>query len=406
LEKFKIGRRGPIFFLHIPKTAGMSMRAYLRNQYQPSDLMPAETWPEIVRNGARPADYLLTQGHFFYNMREALQPNTPVVAVLREPLTRTLSSLRHLARDPNFHHLHSRAAGKSITQLLRDRIIMGSQANVQAAALCASAPPDEVMRYLLRELPNRAGAEASDLEEPPRLELALQRLYDVDFLGTMDDLPALVSTMAEAMEYHPASRLSLSNEAPGLSTTLDGLTPEDLDILREHNQIDLELYQRARDLVTLRGQRRALLRLAESNMYSCPTEVFEIDLAGPVPGHGWYEAEREGAAVWRWTGPEPQFTLEFCLQRGMSYDGEMRFNVPEGRQMNVLSLRINGISIPIAFERNGKSSVARWHIPSHLAAPYDGCCLLAFDSGSTSRPPGDLRRLGIVVRSIVLTPTA
>jgi hypothetical protein len=404
-KRFKIANRGPIFFLHIPKTAGTSLRTYLRNQYQPVDVMPAENWPELIQKNVHPADYLLIQGHLFYNLRQTLKPKTPVVAVLREPLTRTLSGLRHLQRDSNFHILHSRAVGKSIQQLLRDPVIMRQQANIQAAALCASVPPDEVRQYLLRTLPDRSQAEASDLENPPTLELALQRLVEIDFLGTFDDLSSLMSTMAEAMDYHPASHLSLSNEAPSATTTLDGLTSEDLEILREHNRIDLELYQSAKDLVTLRSRLHALLRLAARNMYSCPTEAFEIDLAGPVPGHGWHTADQEGDAVWRWTGPEPQFTLEICLQRGVSYDAEMRVNAPEADRIKMLTLRLNGLSIPLTFEQYENSSSVRWHVPSTSTEPYNGCCILAFDVGSVFRVAGDMRRLGICVSSISLTPT-
>jgi hypothetical protein len=404
LKKFKIANRDPIFFLHIPKTAGTSLRTYLRNQYQPVDVMPAENWPEFIQKDVRPADYLLIQGHFLYNLRQILKPKTPVVAVLREPLARTLSGLRHLERDAKFHNLHSRSTGKRIEQLLRDPIIMRSQANVQAAALCASVPPDAVRQYLLRTLPARPEAEASDLENRPTLELALQRLLEIDFLGIFDDLRSFMSTMAEAMDYHPASYLSISNEAPGASTTLDGLTPEDLEILREHNQIDLELYRQAQDLVTLRSRSRALLHLAASNIYSCPSEAFEIDLAGPVPGHGWYEAERECETVWRWTGPEPRFTLEFCLQRGVSYDGEMRCNAPDVDRIKMLALRLNGSSIPPTFEQHAHGLSVRWHVPSALTEPYHGCCIMAFDVGSTFRVAGDMRRLGISVNHISLTP--
>jgi hypothetical protein len=382
----------------------MSLRAYLQNQYQPGDVLLADTWSDIVRSGARPADHQLVQGHFFYNMRQALKPDTAVVAVLREPLARTLSGLRHLQRDPNFHRLHAQAAGKTVPQMLRDPAIMLAQANVQAAALCASVPPAEIHQYLGRSLPDNPSAEASDLEDPPTLELAQRRLAAIDFLGTMDDLPSLIRELSEAMGYHPASRLSLSNQAPGAMTSLEGLSREDVDILREHNQLDLELYERAGDLITLRELRRALPRLAANDTYSCPDGAFALDLGGPVPGFGWYGAEREGDLVWRWTGPEPRFTVELGLRRGVSYRCEMRFNPPEGVQPGQLALRVNGSRVPVTLEQSPSSAVASWQVPSTLTDPQDGVCLLAIDCGSTSRMGNDLRRLGIAVASLTFTP--
>jgi len=333
-----------------------------------------------------------------------MKPDTAVVVVLREPLARTLSGLRHLQRDPNFHHLHARAAGKTVPQMLRDPAIMLAQANVQAAALCASVPPDEILRYLSRSLPDNPGAEASDLEGPATLELALRRLGTIDFLGTMDDLPSLIRDLSDAMGYHPASRLSLSNEAPGAMTSLEGLSTEDVDILREHNQLDLELYKQAVDLVTLRELRRALPRLAANNTYSCPDGAVALDLGGPVPGFGWYNAERGGNEVWRWTGPEPRFTVELGLRRGVSYQCEMRFNPAQGVQPGQIALRVNGTRVPVTIEQLPSSAVASWQVSSTLTDPQDGVCLLAIDCGSTSRMGDDLRLLGIAVASLTFTP--
>lgn len=404
MDTFKVGQRGPVFFLHIPKTAGMSLRAYLRNQYQPTDVFPPETWPDVVRTGMQPFSYRLVQGHFFYNMRWALQPGTPMVAVLREPLTRTLSGLRHLQRDMHFHRQHALVAGRDIRQLLRDPVIMGAQANIQAAALCASASPDEVVRHLARTLPTHPGAEASDLESPPTLELALQRLDEVEFLGTMDNLPTLLSCLAEAMGYHPMLRLSLINEAPDAATVLDELEPDDIEILREHNKIDLELYQRAVELATLRGMKRALISLAVSGTYTCPAGAFALDLGGPIPGFGWYEAEWSGDAVWRWTGPEERFTIEICLPPGVSYTAEICFNMIDGSLPTNMSLRMNGVSVPLAVEREADSFLARWQMPASLTKRHEGCCQLAFNTGPTRRSGNDMRRLGVAVRRLAFAP--
>ena len=43
MDRYGICRRAPLFFLHIPKTAGMSIRGYLENQYQFRDVLPANT---------------------------------------------------------------------------------------------------------------------------------------------------------------------------------------------------------------------------------------------------------------------------------------------------------------------------------------------------------------------------
>jgi hypothetical protein len=64
VEQFVIGRRAPLFFMHIPKTAGMSIRLYLQNQYPAADIMPARDWHEVLRSGHLPSAFRLAAGHF------------------------------------------------------------------------------------------------------------------------------------------------------------------------------------------------------------------------------------------------------------------------------------------------------------------------------------------------------
>src|ERR1700722_12220868 len=169
---FEIKPREPLFFMHIPKTAGMSMRLYLQEQYDVHDVCPALRWHGLLGLERELASFRLVLGHFRYNLRQLLADDARVLVILRDPLRRTVSALQNLPPDPDFNLDPPLARGLSLSEMIRDPVLMGSQSNVQARFLCASNPPNELSAYLERELPQNPNADAGDREPPPRLQLA------------------------------------------------------------------------------------------------------------------------------------------------------------------------------------------------------------------------------------------
>ena len=127
--------------MHIPKTAGSSIKIFLDNQYESAQIQPAQGWAALTRD-FQYDDYRLTRGHFSFNMSQAL-PGVKILTVLREPLRRCVSALRHIQRDAQFHRLHEVAKDLSLGEILRSPQIMRAQRDVQSGYLCASVPPSE-----------------------------------------------------------------------------------------------------------------------------------------------------------------------------------------------------------------------------------------------------------------------
>lgn len=394
MDRFEMAARGPLFFMHIPKTAGMSMRSYLAGQYSAHDVCPASTWSDAAALLAPPSSYLLVQGHFHYNMRAALRPGTKAVAVLRDPLLRTLSALRHLRRDPAFHRDHAIAKDLSLRQMLRNPELMARQKNVQATALCASAPVEEVVLLLRRD----RDAEAAQLETPATLELALQRARQIEFLGTVEHLWLLLRQMAEAMSFHPVAGLPLINDAPDGRTDLAGLDEEDIELLRIHNDIDLVLYDRCRELIEQRECQRLMLAAVAKGIYPRMRGSFAFDLSEPLPGSGWYLPESAKGQVWRWTGPRPQFTLEVPLQPKGRYVVSMCFSRNASPDSDALVVRANGQPLDALLTRENNMFNAKILLGPECFEDSEGYCRLVFDIGKVSAPIGnDLRPLGVAV---------
>jgi hypothetical protein len=133
--------RPRIFYLHIPKTAGMALRLFLSNQYPVAQIMPATDWLTFLKIDRREIGrYRLFQGHFTCGIFDLLPKDVRPIVFLREPVVRTISHLRHLRRDPHFHPAHKLAAGRSLDELVRDDRIMRLCSNAQTAQLSNDIP--------------------------------------------------------------------------------------------------------------------------------------------------------------------------------------------------------------------------------------------------------------------------
>jgi hypothetical protein len=401
LDAFQVGTRGPLFFMHIPKTAGMSMRQYLNGQYHPSEICRAERWQDLLDGERDIGAYRLVRGHFRYNLRELLAPDTRMLVILRDPLRRTVSALRHLARDPHFHHTYELAKNFTLSEMIRHPGIMAYQRDVQARFLCAARPAADVTAALRRARSHNGDADAGDHEKPPTFEFAADRLETIAFVGLTEDLGSLVSTMAREMQFHPPRYFPFVNENPERLDPLRGLTEEELDIIREHNTIDSRLYDFARKLIDWRAFDRAMRRLVRGGIYQVPTGSFEIPLADTIPGSGWYAAETIGGISWRWTGPGRHCMIEVPLRHDVSYRFDMTFGDPRPSGPTDLAVEINDYPIPFEIWPEGELYRCVFVIEQALLEKSFGVCRIQIDTGETSQlSTSDLRWLGISVRCL------
>jgi hypothetical protein len=401
MDVFKTGTRGPLFFMHIPKTAGMSMRQYLSDQYHPDEICPAERWQDLLDLERDVGSYRLVRGHFRNNLRELVAPGARMLVVLREPLRRTVSALRHLGRDPDFHQTHEMAKHLTLGDLIRHPEIMAYQRDVQARFLCASMPAADVTAYLGSARSRDRDVDAGDQEKPPAFQLAADRLEAIEFIGVTEDLGAVVATMAQEMNFHPPAHFPIINENPERIEPLLGLTEQELDIIREHNKIDLQLYDFARKLLNWRNFDRSMRQMVRSGVYQVPLGSFEIQMSGIMPGSGWYPADSDSRTSWRWTGPGRHFTLELPLRQDVSYRFDMTFSDPRPSGPGNLTVEIN--DYPMAFELWSEGQLYRcvFVVEQALLAKSGGFCRIQIDTGETSQlGTSDIRPLGISVRRV------
>ncbi|MGE0232633.1 MAG: sulfotransferase family 2 domain-containing protein [Flavobacteriaceae bacterium] len=224
-EPRTLPRRG-LFFCHIPKTGGTSVRYALEAIYPPHAVMPdaymmarnGGRYPElsIVKNVlvAQRKSVLLFRGHYPLAAAE-LVPGFLTATVLRDPVERTISQIRHgIARG----HMEADEAWS--------RLEDGD----------SFFPKNMQVNYLGQSPASR---------KPPKAQLAAAKeaIREIDVVGFSDDLQGFAERLNDALGV----RLEFGHVNTG-TAPMPELTERQLETLRANNLLDIELYEFARSV--------------------------------------------------------------------------------------------------------------------------------------------------------------
>lgn len=230
------------FFVHIPKTAGTTLFARLRNQFGYMGVYPMPQYEGDIetsigidvmleRFALHPQIRVIT-GHFPLCAAEMLDVPVTTFTLLRDPVERVLSFLRQQQRDA------TRYAGCSLEQIYDDR--------------------DMTWTFLTNFAVRQFSLDRSELTEGPkwtdeeRVERAKLRLVEkVDLVGIQEDFEGFCNALTVLYGWDLGDPMTRNVTEP-----VD--TPQSLrDRIREDNRHDDDLYRFA---VRLWEQRTSLLR--------------------------------------------------------------------------------------------------------------------------------------------------
>ena len=219
-----------LVFVHIPKTAGTTLHKVISHQYRRMDILIRHDSDGPVsetlagRSGDLPE---VVMGHYSVGLHRHV-PGVRYITCLREPVSRLVSHYHYAHGFPG-HYLHE--------AIHRDKLDLG--------AYVCSGLAGELSNGMTRML---AGLE--NVEQPvigqAELEQAKENLADyfdaVLFNDSFDeDLLLLASRMGWSTPYYLRRKVG---SYPASAGKLDAGTRK---LIEERNEIDLQLYQWAKD---------------------------------------------------------------------------------------------------------------------------------------------------------------
>lgn len=243
----------PLYFWHIPKTAGMSFTKWLSEHYAPETVFEPHLLPDLrAAASAHELSHQLFCGHFAAELPDYLPRRPVTLTVLREPRARTISHLNHIWRAPD-HYLHDRLRhlGHDLRAVLRDPVLRLAVSDVQARYL-ALDPQRTVNAALPLPVPvalqGQARFEFARL--PPRATLASRAVATLFFrlsgYGLTESLHGFANQVANRFGWPAPKAIPTENTNPSGVWSLRGLSTEECRLVDEVNPADLLIYRIAR----------------------------------------------------------------------------------------------------------------------------------------------------------------
>lgn len=245
--------RERFFFCHLQKTGGTSLQMALRKQFGPTRVYPLPDDRKDVRSqididflraswAEHQDDLRVVTGHFPLCTTELLGGPFRTFTVLREPVERTLSFLRHRVR------LEPHLADRPLADVYGEPRILHSLIENHMV---------KMLSLRLDEM--KAGAMTMTVFSEDHLERACRALDEIDVVGLQVDIAGFYRALEDEFGWDLGVPLEVNVTVPPSAGGGDAVRHPGVDEaliarIRRDNALDVRLYDHAVELVTRRGQ--------------------------------------------------------------------------------------------------------------------------------------------------------
>ena len=246
----------PVYFLHIPKTASLTLSAFLETLFVDSEFWHCGrdrwSWESILKvTPDELRSYQIINGHFAGYLYKHYPLPLRYVTFLRDPLARAVSHHEHVLRDET-HYFHSLAQDLgSFGAYLRDERTQPTVVNFELRCLGATFDPAELAKSLTAEQVAHRDLEklldTMPFTQSPSelLKTAQQRLDQMCLVGLTEQFANSLSLICEVFGWPRPDTIDTRNVNPRSMSPKD-LPGADLRLLKRLNEADIELYQSAK----------------------------------------------------------------------------------------------------------------------------------------------------------------
>ena len=251
--------REALIFLHIPKTAGTTLNRIIEWQYSPFAIFTMDPYriratvdrfkrlPEGRRRRLQ-----VVRGHLLYGIHEFLPQGATYITMLREPVARVLSAYYFILRRP-LHPLHRKMKREKlrVEDCLR---LFPQRQNLQCQFI--------------------AGVEDATVGSEHLLDVAKENLLkSFSVVGISERFEESIVLMAKTFGWD-----FLSYENKKVSKTRPQIDPGVVEMIRDHNRLDGELYEFGKGLF------EESLREKAAAIQEGLTALRSLPKPGPVAG--------------------------------------------------------------------------------------------------------------------------
>lgn len=412
-----------VFFLHIAKTGGSTIKALIQNQFSIDSIFPGYYLFDLKNTTSEELGrYKLFMGHFPYSLSACLPHRLRCITFLRDPLERTLSHLEFIRREVPHHPLYSLLHDRemSFADIIKHRDLVPEIRNWQLNAIAPIVPCDSIFKALRgsstpMEFSVHYERSKPRMSDHDKLELAKSYLDEFFFVGITDRMAQGLQVLSYLLRAPPMRHVQSLNIADRRTRRHE--LPEDvIAYIEEQTFYDRQLYDYAAGLFE-RNYAAMVDALVEQDYTSRFASVMPVidraclDFGEKLHGIGWHQREISAGKnpfIFRWTGPGVESTLYLRLNTEHDFLIEMRIvQVVSPVILNGLYFSANGAPLETSVIVQGEEYVARARISGLMLRdmPFSRLGIHVSETLPLSAmDPSDQRKVGVAVRGMEITP--
>ena len=271
--------REALIFLHIPKTAGTTLNRIIEWQYSPFAIFTMDPYriratPERLKRlpEGRRRRLRVVRGHLFYGIHECLPQGATYITMLRDPVPRALSAYYFILRRP-LHPLHwkLKREGLRVEDCLR---LFPQRHNLQCRLI--------------------AGVKDTAIADKRLLDIAkenLTRSFSVVGISERFDESLMLIATTFDWEIPLYKNCKVSKARPQID-------PGTVEMIRDHNRLDVELYEFGKGLFEESLQKKeAAVREGLAALRALPTRGAVEGFCKSTLGAGRFFVNKIASAV-------------------------------------------------------------------------------------------------------------
>jgi hypothetical protein len=418
-------KNNPLYFLHIPKTGGVTLRGFLEDHYCIEEILFTEQVVDLLK--LPPSEIKrkkLFFGHFGYFLPKLISQKPTVITLLREPTSRLLSLHKHMQRGIasgiEFVDFNASIINLDFLDFLSnaDNSILPLVVNAQTAALAF----DDIFEVFKPGSLAKLDEIIEVLTDESILRKALQRIETLDVVGVTEHYSNFIALVCFKMGWPiPKFDLEKLNANPFKASELTNSYYERMET-HEFCKLDQVLYSRALEM-----QNDRYLSLTDDifsieynkNMSLIDKKsFFNFGFEKAFLGSGWHSREFQSCGTaFRWTGPGNVSEMDISLDLDESYEITFFCAAYLETTLSSMSLYVNDVLIVLReiypdYSKLSTECIFVGRIDSAIVGVNPAYTNLRFTVDSTVVPNdidpkfNDNRSLGVYFKWLEITPMA